>query len=115
VLGADAGSGTRAAIRDRRLAMDRNHARLLAAVRQDRSVGPAARYALFHSLTAMRDEDPAPGTLGGIVTLVDSMAAAHAALAAEGGRGEAAGRQLAAFEAAVDRLQALAGVADEQD
>lgn len=107
VVGAAPDQATRAAIAAERRRLDAAHERLMAAIRADRALGPAARYALFHQFAAFRDGDPLPGTLGAIETLLARMAEAHAAIAA--GSPEAAA-QVGRFEAALADLGALAGV-----
>lgn len=109
VVGAAPGEGTRAAIAIERRRLDAAHAQLMAAIRVDRALGPAARYALFHQFAALRDGDPLPGTLGAIDGLLARLAEAHAAIVAGGP--EAAAR-VGAFEAALADLGALAGVAE---
>lgn len=110
VVGEGPAQGARAAIAAERRRLDEAQARLMAAIRADRSLGPAARYALFHQLMAQRDDDPLPGTLGAIDALLARMAEAHAAIAA--GSPEAAAR-VGGFEAALADLGALAGMAAE--
>lgn len=107
VIGPEPGTGTRGAIRARREAMDRGHARLLDAARRDPQMGAAGRYTLFHALSAMRDDDPAPGTLTSIVVLLDAMTAAHAALLHQDAT--VAEEKVRGFEAALARLSALGG------
>ena len=112
MLGTTGEQGARGAIRSRRMALDSAHARFLAAVRADRSTGPAQRYAIYRSISDLREGDPAPGTMAGIVTALQAMEQAHAALATSG-EGPDADAKAAAFEAAVARLARL-GEADEQ-
>jgi hypothetical protein len=112
VIGATTEEATRGAIAAQRAALGASHGRMLAAARGDRSLGPAGRYALFHQLAALRDDDPAPGTLGAIVTLLDAMVAAHAAIAADGAD---AADKVATFESALGDLAALTGYDLGQD
>jgi hypothetical protein len=109
VIGPAQGEATRGAIRARRDAMEGAHARLLEAARRDPGLGAAGRYALFHQVAALRDQDPLPGTLASIVTLLGTMREAHAAIAAGDPSAEA---KVAAFEAA---LAPLAGDDAAQD
>ncbi len=104
VLGANAESGARNAIRTRRLALDASHARFLSAVRADRTAGPAERYGIFRAVAEVREGDPAPGTLAQLYTLLASLSAAHDAL--DEGAADADAK-VAGFEAAVQRLTAL--------
>jgi hypothetical protein len=106
VIGVDPDQATRGAINAQRAALDAAHGRLLEAVRIDRSVGPGSRYALYHQIAALRDEDPLPGTLAAIVALLTRMEEAHAAILAGAGDADA---KVDAFEAAVAELSAIAG------
>ncbi len=106
VIGPQQGQATRGVIQARRAAMDAAHARLLEASRRDPALGAAGRYALFHQVAALRDQDPLPGTLAGIVALLSAMEEAHAAIAAGGAEAEA---KVTAFEGALARLSALTG------
>lgn len=106
VLGPQQGQGTRGAIRARREAMEAAHARLLEAARREPGLGAAGRYALYHQVAALRDQDPLPGTLAAIVTLLSALEEANAAIAAGDSGAEA---KVAGFEAALARLQSLGG------
>lgn len=106
VIGPQQGQATRGAIRARREAMEAAHTRLLEASRRDPALGAAGRYALFHQVAALRDQDPLPGTLASIVALLTAMEEAHAAIAAGGAVAEA---KVTTFEGALARLSALTG------
>ncbi|WP_149535312.1 hypothetical protein [Siccirubricoccus phaeus] len=101
VLGAEAGSGARGAIRTRRATLEAQHRRFLQAVQRDSRISAGERYAIFRSVAELRDEDPAEDTLAAVVALLDALAAAHAALAADQG---GAAAKVGAFEAAVTEL-----------
>jgi len=98
------GGGVRGVLRGQREALDRDAARFLATAARDPRLGPADRYGLYRGVTALREDDPAPGTVAAIGAVVESMARAHAALA---GPAPAAAAQVAEFEAAVGRLGLL--------
>jgi hypothetical protein len=104
LLGETQQQGVRNAIRTRRLALDDAHTRFLNAVRTDRTAGPAERYAIFRSVSELREGDPAQGTLQQISTLLAALATAHDAL--DDGAADAEAKVLG-FEAAVDRLATL--------
>jgi hypothetical protein len=101
-IGAERGQGARGAIAARREALDASQARLLAAVRADGRVGPTGRYSEFRGISDSRDNDPAEGAFTALLTLIDAMEQAHAALGAEGPDADA---KVAAFELAVLRLR----------
>ncbi len=104
VIGGNTESGARAVLRGRRLALDAAHGRFLAAVRADRTAGPADRYAIFRTVAELREGDPAQGTLAQVHSLLGSLSQAHDAL--DEGAADADAK-VAGFEAAVDRLTAL--------
>ena len=104
VLGANQETGVRGAIRTRRLALNAAHSRFLAAVRADRTAGPADRYAIFRTVAELREGDPAQGTLAQVVTLLNALTQAHDAL--DEGAADADAK-VAGFEAAAERLTAL--------
>jgi hypothetical protein len=104
VIGAEPGQGTRGAIRARREGLDAGQARFLEALRNDRRIGPGERYAIFRSVSELRDSDPAQGNFATLVALLAAMEEAHAALGSESA--EAAGK-VTLFEAQVARLGAL--------
>ena len=108
VIGVEPGQGTRGAIRARREALDAVQTRFLAAVANDRRLGPGERYTIYRSVAEQREEDPAQGSFGALVDLLGALEAAHAALVA--GAPDAAER-IAGFEAAVARLGAMAEAA----
>ncbi|MDO9708459.1 hypothetical protein [Paracraurococcus lichenis] len=105
VIGAQPGEGTRGALRARREGLDALHARFLASVAADHRLGPGERYAIFRSVAALREEDPAQGSFAALAAVLDGLEAAQAALVAGGPDAE---EKVAAFEAAVARLGALA-------
>ncbi|MFC7473819.1 hypothetical protein ACFQS7_05605 [Dankookia sp. GCM10030260] len=107
-IGAEPGDGTRGALRARRDGLDAAQARFLAAVAADRRLGPGERYTIFRSVADQRDDDPAQGSFAALIDVLDTLEAAHAALAA--GAPDAAPK-VAAFEAAVARLGAMAEAA----
>ena len=109
VLGAETGQAVRGAIRARRGSLEAAHNRLLASAGGS---SPIARYELYRSIAALRDNDPAQGHISGIVNIVTRMHAAHAALAADPSSQDTAGK-VAAFEAAVAELGNLAQVQQE--
>ncbi len=76
--------------------------RLLAAVRNDRSLGPTARYNAFRSIVESRDDDPDEGAFDALLELIAAMEQAHAALGTGGPDAEA---KVAAFDLAVLRLR----------
>jgi hypothetical protein len=104
VIGAEPGQGTRGAIEARRLGLDALQSRFLASVAADRRLGPGERYMIFRSFAELREDDPAQGSFAALVEVLNSLEAAHAALAA-GAPGTA--EKIAAFEAAVARLGAM--------
>lgn len=104
VVGPTTETGARRAIRARRLALNESQGRFLQMVRADRGVSAAERYAIFRTVSELREGDPAPGTLQQVGTVLETMAAAHGALAQ--GREDAANRS-AGFAAAVDQLATL--------
>ena len=104
VVGGNTESGVRAVIRGRRLALDAAQTRFLAAVRSDRTAGPADRYAIFRTVAELREGDPAQGTLAQVHSLLGSLGQAHDAL--DEGAADADAK-VAGFEGAVDRLVAL--------
>ncbi len=104
VVGANPESGVRTVIRARRLALDSAHGRFLAAVRADRTAGPADRYAIFRTVAELREGDPAQGTLAQVYSLLGSLGQAHDAL--DEGAADADAK-VAGFEASVDRLTRL--------
>ena len=104
VVGGNTESGVRSVIRNRRLALDATQARFLAAVRADRTAGPADRYAIFRTVAELREGDPAQGTLAQVHSLLGSLGQAHDAL--DEGAADADAK-VAGFEAAVERLAAL--------
>lgn len=106
VIGPQQGTATRGAVRARREAMETAHARLLEAARRDSGLGAAGRYALYHQVAALRDQDPLPGTFTAIVTLLRAIEAAHAAIVAGEPSAEA---KVAGLEAALARLMTLSG------
>lgn len=108
VIGAGPGEGTRGALSARREGLDAVQARFLAAIAADRRLGPGERYTIFRSVADLREDDPAEGSFAALVELLDRLEAAHAALLT--GSADAA-EKVAAFEAAVARLAALAEVA----
>ncbi|WP_431270551.1 hypothetical protein [Dankookia sp. P2] len=108
VIGAEPGQGTRGAIRARREALDAVQARFLAAVAADRRLGPGERYTIFRGVAEQREDDPAQGSFSALVDLLGTLEAAHAALAA--GAPDTA-QKIAALEAAVARLGAMAEAA----
>jgi hypothetical protein len=108
VIGVRPGQGVRGTLQARREGLDATHARFLAAVAADRRLGPGERYTMFRSLAELREEDPAQGSFAALVELLDRLEAAHAAIAAGAPDGE---EKVAAFEAAVSRLGALAEAA----
>lgn len=101
-IGAGPGQGARGAIAARQARLDASQGRLLAAVRNDRSVGPTGRYSVFRSITEARDDDPDEGAFDALLALVGAMEQAHAAL---GTGGQDADAKVAAFEMAVLRLR----------
>jgi len=101
VVGFDAGSGARGALRTQRATLDTAEARFLDTVRRDRNLGPAQRYALVRDLAEAREGDPLFGTFDALVAMLAAAEAAHAAIAAGGG-----GPEVGALEAAVARLNA---------
>ena len=101
-VGAGPGQGARGAIAARQSALDASQARLLAAVRNDRSLGPTARYNVFRSIVESRDDDPDEGAFDALLELIAAMEQAHAALGTGGPDAEA---KVAAFELAVLRLR----------
>jgi hypothetical protein len=101
-IGAGPGQGARGAIAMRQSRLDASQGRLLAAVRNDRSVGPTARYNLFRSVADARDDDPDEGAFDALLELVAAMEQAHAALGTGGRDAEA---KVAAFELAVLQLR----------
>lgn len=105
VIGAEAGQGTRAAIRARREGLNTQQGRFLAALRTDRRIGPGERYSIFRSIAELRDSDPAQGTLAALVALIAAVEQAHAALAAGGPDAEA---KVAGLEIALARLSTTA-------
>lgn len=109
VVGFDAGSGARGALRSQRATLDAAEARFLEAVRRDRSLGPTQRYALVRDLAEAREGDPLFGTFDALVAMLAAAEAAHAAIAAGGG-----GPEVAALEGAVARLNAY-GAAPGRD
>jgi hypothetical protein len=106
VIGTQPDAATRGVVQARREGMAAAHVRLLQAAQRDPALGVAGRYALYHQLSAMRDEDPVPGTLAAIITLLSAMEEAHAAIAAGD---PAAAEKAAGFEAALAELTALTG------
>jgi hypothetical protein len=104
VVGGSTETGVRAVIRSRRLALDAAHGRFLAAVRADRTAGPADRYAIFRSVAELREGDPAQGTLAQVYSLLASLGQAHDAL--DEGAADADAK-VAGFEGSVDRLLQL--------
>ncbi len=104
VIGGTTETGVRAVIRSRRMALDTTQARFLAAVRADRTAGPADRYAIFRTVAELREGDPAQGTLAQVHSLLGSLGQAHDAL--DEGAADADAK-VAGFEASVDRLTAL--------
>jgi hypothetical protein len=106
VIGPRPGTATRGAIRARREAMEAAHLRLLEAVRREQGLGASGRYALYHRVAALRDQDPLPGSFTAIVSLLGAIAEAHAALVAGAPAAEA---RIAGLEAALARLSALSG------
>ncbi|TDH63665.1 hypothetical protein E2C06_04890 [Dankookia rubra] len=108
VIGTEPGQGTRGALRARREGLDAVQARFLAAVAADRRLGPGERYTIFRSVAEQREDDPAQGSFSALVDLLGTLEAAHAALAAGA---PDADQRIAAFEAAVARLGAMAEAA----
>lgn len=104
VVGADQDQGVRRTIRSRRETLNTAHGRFLAAVRNDRTAGPAERYAIFRMVAELREGDPAPGTLAQITSLLAALSNAHDAL--DEGAADADAK-VAGFEAAVERLGQL--------
>lgn len=100
VLGSNQDQAVRGAIRASRQTLTVAHGRLLAA---GSHLGPVARYELFRDLAALRDTDPAPGTLRALYEVLERMRLAHAALAADPS-GADADAKVSAFEAAVAHL-----------
>ncbi|TCZ65322.1 hypothetical protein [Roseicella aquatilis] len=105
VIGAEPGQGTRGVLRARRDLLDASHARFLAAIAADQRLGPGERYAIYRSIADLHETDPAPGHFTALAELLDRLDAANAALAAGSADGS---EKVAAFEAAVARLGALA-------
>jgi hypothetical protein len=104
LLGETQEAGVRNVIRTRRLTLDNAHGRFLTAVRNDRTAGPAERYAIFRTVAELRQDDPAQGTIQQIVALLGALADAHDAL----GKGAAdAEAKMGVFEASVSQLAAL--------
>ncbi len=106
VIGPQQGTATRGAVRARREAMEAAHARLLEASRRDPGLGASGRYALYHQVAALRDQDPLPGSFTAIVTLLGAIEEAHAAIVAGD---PAAETKVAGLEAALARLMTLTG------
>jgi hypothetical protein len=104
VIGSSTETGVRSVIRSRRLALDAAQNRFLAAVRADRTAGPADRYAIFRTVAELREGDPAQGTLAQVYSLLASLGQAHDAL--DEGAADADAK-VAGFEGAVERLMAL--------
>ena len=101
-IGAGPGQGARGAIATRQSRLDASQARLLAAVRSDRSAGPTTRYNVFRGIAEARDDDPDEGAFDALLALIAAMEQAHAAL---GTGGPDADAKVAAFESAVLRLR----------
>ena len=106
VIGMQPGEGTRGAIAARRDQMEAAHLRLMEAARRDSGLGVAGRYALFHQVAALRDQDPLPGTLAALIDLLNALDAAQTAIAAGDPMAEA---KVGAFDAALSRLMTLTG------
>jgi hypothetical protein len=103
VIGADPQSGLRARLAAEREAAMRAQAALLAAARRDSSLGVLDRYALYHSMMRAQAELPTDAVLAAAVGALAALPAAHAALASADPA--AAAQRVAAFSAAVDRLE----------
>ena len=99
-IGAGPGEGARGAIAARQARLDASQGRLLATIRNDRSLGPTARYSLFRDITRSRDDDPDEGAFDALLEMVTAMEQAHAALGTGG-----ADAKVSAFEASVLRLR----------
>ncbi len=104
VVGASPEAGVRNVIRTRRMTLDAAQTRFLAAVRADRTAGPADRYAIFRTVAELREGDPAQGTLAQVHSLLGSLGQAHDAL--DDGAADADAK-VAGFEGSVDRLMQL--------
>jgi hypothetical protein len=103
VIGADPQSGLRARLAAEREEAMRAQAALLAAARRDSSLGVLGRYALYHSAMRAEAELPTDAVLAAAVGMLSALPAAHAALASADPA--AAAQRVAAFSAAVDRLE----------
>lgn len=108
VLGAETGQAVRGAVRSSRNALEASHNRLLTAARATNR-DPVARYSLYRSIVALRDNDPVQGTIGAVVTVLNRLHTAHVALAADPTSSDTAGK-VVAFENAVNALGEIAGV-----
>ncbi|MBW8271429.1 hypothetical protein [Caldovatus aquaticus] len=104
VIGADERSGLRAVLAAEQAEARRGRDALLAAARRDPAAGVLGRYALFHGVMRAEEEQPADEVLAEAVRVLAALPAAHAALAE--GDPAAAAQRVAAFSAAVDRLEA---------
>jgi len=104
--------GLRSALRGKREGFDQEADRFLNRLSGDRRLGPGDRYMLYRSVAAVREDDPAPGTLAAFAALAAAMRRAHAALA---GPLPAAEAEVGAFEARVAQLSALAESSRRRD
>ena len=108
VLGTSQGQAVRGAVRANRGQLNAAHDRLLVAARSSNR-DPVVRYGLYRSIAALRDNDPVQGSIGAVVTVLETMRDAHSALAADPSSADAANK-VAVFDQAVQALGEIAGV-----